>query len=199
MAINFFSHSTPSSPHDSGFSLVELLIVVAIIAVLGAVAMPNLSPANARLKQAARELYGNLQRARMEAIKTNQDVGVIFDTANNQYLLCQDIDAIDNDCTDAGETILATISLGTYGSGVQFGYGSALKNATTSGASCPDNCPASGVSYNPSKVRFTPQGTLSGTSGYVYLQNNQQTSYVLGTPTSAGVIVMKKWVSGSWQ
>jgi len=194
MTVNLFSHRSVPIARNSGFSLVELVIVMVIIAVLGAVAMPNLSPANARLKQAARELYGNLQRARMEAIKTNQDVGVIFDTANNQYLLCQNANS-DNDCSDAGETILSTTSLTTYGSSVQYGCGAATRDATTSGGACP----ASGVSYSPTNVRFTPRGTLSGTSGYVYLQNDKQTSYVLGTPTSAGVIVMKKWVNGSWQ
>ena len=125
MTINFFSYSLPIDRNDSGYSLVELIVVVAIIAVLGAIAIPNLSVGNARLKQAARELYGNLQRARMEAIKTNQNVGIIFDVVNNQYVLCQNIDSTDTDCADVGETVLLTMTLGGYGSGVRFGCGSA--------------------------------------------------------------------------
>jgi type IV fimbrial biogenesis protein FimT len=171
---------------------------VAIIAVIGAIAIPNMSPANARLKQAARELYGNLQRARMEAIKSNQNVGIIFDTVNNQYLLCQNANS-DNDCTDAGEAILSTTTFNTYGSNVQYGYGAATINATTAGGACPANCPATGVSYNPTIVIFTPRGTLSGTTGYTYLQNNRNSAFVVGTPTLAGVVVMRKWQNSSWQ
>ena len=210
MTINFFHHPARPSTNDSGFSLVELVIVVAIIAVLGTVAIQNFSPANARLKQAARELYGNLQRARMEAIKTNQDVGIVFDTANNQYFFCQDANS-DNDCTDAGETILNTTcgdpansincavdntklccDLSSYGSGVQ--YAGALTILPVTGVGV---CPSDGVSYTANIMNFTPTGR--GSIGYVYLKNSQNSYYVAGTPSLAGVVMMKKWINNSWQ
>ena len=200
MAINFFNTPPPTRQpaKESGFTLVELMVVVAIIAVIGAIAIPNLSPANARLKQASRDLYGNLQRMRTEAVKTNQDVGIVFDTANNQYILCQNADT-NNTCSDlvgadgqTPETIITTISLTSYGSTVQYGCGAATQSVT-GGA-----CPGSGVSYGGSSVVFTPEGRVR-TMGYVYLQNNRNSSYTVGTPSLAGVVKMRKWTNTSWE
>lgn len=183
---------------QSGFTIVELMVVVGIIAIVGAIAIPNLSPANARLKQATRELYSTLQRARTEAVKSNQNVGVIFDTVNALYILCQNA-TTDNDCTDnpgadglTAETALATTVLGTYGSNVQYAAGLTITAVPGGG------CPPTGVSYNNSTVVFSPTGRVNNL-GYVYLQNNKNTYYAVGTPSMAGVVVTRKWTNNSWQ
>lgn len=58
----------------------EVLIVVAVIGILAAIAIPNLSDffANQRVKGAAENYYGALQNAKFEAAKTNQAVSVQF-------------------------------------------------------------------------------------------------------------------------
>lgn len=189
MAINFFaSHTTSTS--ETGFTLVELVATVAIIAMAGAIAIPNFSSANSHLKQAARELYGNLQRARMETIKSSQNVGIVFDAANNQYFLCQNANN-DNDCSDTGETIISTTSLNSYGSSVQFASG--LPIPPVSGS-----CPTDGISYATNTMVFSSSGRPSNI-GYTYLTNKEGTYYVIGTPSMAGVVVMKKWEDNSWQ
>ena len=65
-------------PTAPGFTLIELMVTVAVIAILAVVAMPNLmSVINAnRLRSQADELVGALQMARGEAIRRNSAVTV---------------------------------------------------------------------------------------------------------------------------
>jgi len=61
-----------------GFSLVEAMVVVAIIIILAGVGVPAMQDiiTNARLKTATSDLFADILRARSEAIKRNMDVQV---------------------------------------------------------------------------------------------------------------------------
>jgi len=65
---------------NAGFSLVELLIVVAIIMIMAAVALLNIGQyiRNYRIKAATQQVAGELQSARMKAISKNVNLGVAF-------------------------------------------------------------------------------------------------------------------------
>src|SRR5260370_25719714 len=65
---------------ERGFSLLELVVVVSIVLVLAAIAVPNLMDviANARLRAAATSLSGMIQSSRMIAVKTNTTTIVRF-------------------------------------------------------------------------------------------------------------------------
>lgn len=66
-----------------GFTMPELLTVVAIVAILASVAAPAFSSmiASARGRSVSSELYASLARARSEAIKRNTEVALVPVTA----------------------------------------------------------------------------------------------------------------------
>ena len=187
---------------DKGFTLAEILVVVAIIGIMATIAAPNFSTwtADIRLKGAARELYSNMQMAKINAIKRNSDSAIVFDTTNNKYYFC-DNPGVDttwtgiNDAIGTGDnTIVQTIDLNSYKSGIGYGHASipAGQSATTPAGTFPGD----DVSYASNVVIFDSRGI--GNGGYVYLQNNKNTVYAVGTQTS-GVIMLKKWTGGGWQ
>jgi type IV fimbrial biogenesis protein FimT len=68
--------SVALAPRARGFTMPELLAVVAILATLSALAAPSFSGliATMRARSASSELYASLTRARSEAIKRNAEV-----------------------------------------------------------------------------------------------------------------------------
>ncbi len=70
-----------------GFSLIEMLIVVAMIAILAGVAIPSFASwrQNTLLNGSARDLFSTLKKTRLEAIKAHRNITVKFDTGKKEY------------------------------------------------------------------------------------------------------------------
>ena len=68
-----------------GVTLVEVILVVAIIAIMSGMAITSLTSRDAELKSAAYELSTNLMQARLRAIKQNESVRVAYDDVNESY------------------------------------------------------------------------------------------------------------------
>jgi type IV fimbrial biogenesis protein FimT len=170
---------------SNGLTLIELLVVIAILAILAGMSISALGEyiPDYRLQSAARELYTNMHKAKMEAIKRNNDVKIIFDVANSRYAISLDSGTDDDWQTINGNENLAIINLSKY-SNVDYGIG----NAQFKGIN-------DVVSYNLDRASFGPTGTCG--SGYIYLANSKGNSFAIGTLTS-GVIVISKWQDNEW-
>ena len=96
----------------AGFTLVEVMIVVAVFGIMAAIAIPafmSLLP-GMRLNGAARQVAGDLMAARMKAVKLNQRTKVFFDNSS-QYRICDDDD--NNATVDSGEGDVVTRDIQT--------------------------------------------------------------------------------------
>lgn len=86
-----------------GFTLLELLIVVALIGVLVAMSVPRFPLASLRADAGVRTLRGALQTAQRMAVTRQSDVVVIVDTAAGRLRLHEDTDR--DNVVDASERV----------------------------------------------------------------------------------------------
>lgn len=86
-----------------GFSTVEILVVVAIISIMAAIAIPNFLAylPKSRLSGAARVIAGDLAAARMAAVKQNCRASITFNSDNHSYYIW--VDENNDSIQDAGE------------------------------------------------------------------------------------------------
>jgi prepilin-type N-terminal cleavage/methylation domain-containing protein len=97
--------------NPKGFSMIELIIVIALISIVSAFAVPvwQRYAANSGLKTAAREVMADLSNAKQQAVEENLDVYCLtFNVAGNQYALSR---------TDTGATQW-TKSVASFGNGI---------------------------------------------------------------------------------
>jgi type II secretion system protein H len=92
-----------------GFSLFELLIVLAVIAVVSAIVTPNIISwrSNAKLRGATGNLKADLEMAKIKAIKENNFVAIKFE--GNAYEIF--VDKSDDGIRDVDEPLLKTRTL----------------------------------------------------------------------------------------
>ena len=98
----------------SGFTMIEVLVVIVILAILASLAIPGFTRwlPNYRLKGATRDFYSNIQLAKSLAIRDRANCVISF--SDNSYTVTR----------DGSATPFKTVNLPDYGSSLAFATGS---------------------------------------------------------------------------
>ena len=169
--------NTYKKSKNSGFTLLEVMVVVGIISVVIGIAVPNIISwlPKYRLKSAARDIISFMQEVKLEAIKTNTTREIIFDNSNSGTLKLNGGREID---------------LSSYLSGVSFGSGSAVNNWD-------GDAITSSVTFHVNKLRFSASG-MSNTPGTVFINNKDNDICYAITVLMTGGINTRKWTGTAW-
>ena len=166
----------------SGFSLVELMVVIAVISIMAAIASPSLIGwlPNARFRDASRNMLFDIQLAKLTAIKDNANVVATFLANGTGYTICVDDGGggppavANNDTCEIGEQVLKAATMPT--------------NILLSNAA-----PIAAVAQVPA-LAFLPTGIpANGVVAPVYMYNNQTNHSARLTVSVAGSIKSEKW------
>jgi type IV fimbrial biogenesis protein FimT len=143
----------------NAFTLVEMMIAVAVIAILGTVGVPYLlaSLPTYRVNGAVRHLMADFRLAKTTAVERGKDVIIAFHMpGGNQYRVW--VDGDEDRVLDPGEEILKTEDIPGLYKGIVFGSGDGT-------------APADGVTFQNDLAIFAPTGGTNG--GTVYLRPSQ--------------------------
>jgi type IV fimbrial biogenesis protein FimT len=146
---------------QSGFTLLELMVTIAIFAVISAIAIPSFIGWVPRYKLggAARDVLAVLQKTRLQAVKDNTDYTITFNTANEAYTAFIDDGAgtPDEDPVD----------------GIPDGRANGLREATETllvAKPLPSGINITGTTLTGNSVSFSSQG-LASEAGAINMQN----------------------------
>jgi prepilin-type N-terminal cleavage/methylation domain-containing protein len=176
----------------AGFSLLELVTVMAIALLLGALAFPQLNRywQSYRLDSAAQTLTSNLELARYSAISKDVNVVVAFYPAAFYYESFEDKNG--NGTRDTGEVLLGSFPLPGK---IEF-KGAGLLGPPSS----PSGPVTDPITFSNDRVVFNSQGKLNGGLGSIYLQNGMNDAAAISYNIT-GRMKTYRWdkSSGSWK
>jgi len=102
-----------------GFTLIELIITLALIIIMGALAVPFFQSyaINTNLKSAARDIQSDFSSLKQRAISKNTAYAILFNAANNNYTFPREPDDVLITKTPASFGKDITITNAAFGGG----------------------------------------------------------------------------------
>ncbi|MBC8282855.1 MAG: GspH/FimT family pseudopilin [Nitrospinae bacterium] len=121
------------SEFQEGFTLIEMVVTMAIMGIVAAIAIPNFSKWKEKheINGQAQKVYFDLMLARTTAIKSNNNVRVAFDTTAHTYQIHEDSN--DDGNLDAGENVKNA----TLENDVQFAYNTGITDTDGNNVNSP--------------------------------------------------------------
>jgi len=194
--------STPKSrdvvASQSGFTLAELVVVVAIVLIVGGLSIPNLTRAidTSRIKGATQTLASVYQDARIRATQNDTSYSVLVSPGITPAQICVDLDG-DGVCGagDSVTTFSGRVSVSNLGVPVKLGPAQLTYLTTDTEHS---TAPGNGLMWNALGLpsQGSPGGAQRTAAGWVqYLQlqrSNGDVMYAAVTVSPTGRI--KTWI-----
>jgi len=180
-----------------GFTLVEMLIVISVMSILMAIAIPfmRVSPTR-QVRLAATQLSRDLEMVRTRSLSTRRVSRVSFDAGTPAYTGYADVDE-DGLIKETTAEMQALRAFGRreFDPRITYGRGSA-------GAVPGDTAGGGAISFPMDYVEFSARGvTLPfGTRGAVYLVHNDDPEAVAAVSvTGSGSVKLWVYRGGTWQ
>jgi len=179
--------------NQNGFTLIELIVVIALAAVLIGIAFFYMGSTgeNSRLRAAAADLASDMTLARISAIRDTTPWAIRFDPNNNFYVILNSPGEIFQDpadpidWNDGDETSLRTVNLPKR---IEFGSNQGELKGVAVG---------DGVSFANELIVFNPNGTCSG-AGTVYLTAANGRTYAITSLASTGRLKLWQNFGSGW-
>lgn len=167
-----------------------MVVVLAIIGVMAVMGIPQFTSwiARARLRDAARTVYSDMQLARVRAIETGGEWRVSFDADAVSYTVTNP--GPDRLLDTDDDIVEKTVNIGTDNKGIVFG---------TDQGPIPDAAePADGISFNGNRVDFEALGRADR-GGTVYVKNARSETFAVSLEFNLARVKMWRNYGGAWE
>lgn len=159
---------------QKGFTFLEIIVVLALIGILSALAVPDLSAFTGRLRleTTARNLSTDLREMKMRSILDRRDYTIYFYPADRRYEL-------------SGRN-------SPLPQGVRFGFGPGVLGPPGNPAQTPD---VDGITFPSNRATFYAQGGNS--MGTIYITNEDHMTMAVSMSIT-GRVKIWRWTGEQW-